>query len=509
MLTPRPVRLSSAWLVFVASGGVLAGLVALLAFDPARWTRRASETSLVVYCAAGLKVPVEKAAREYEEAYGVEVQLQYGGSNTLLASIQLSDRADLFLPAEDAYVETAREKGLVAEVLPLARMRPVLAVKQGNPKGVRSIDDIIVRKLRVAQANPEAAAVGRLVAEVLTRSGQWKPLAPCIVVTKPTVTDVAGDIVVGSVDAGFVWDVSIAQVPGLEVVPEPALAKASALVSACVVRSCKQPTAALHFARYLAARDKGLPAFAASGFAVVEGDKWAETPQLRLLAGAMLRPAIEETVKEFQAREGVEVSTKYDGCGTLVAQMKIGTAPDAFFACDSAFMGMVEPLFASPSVVSSNQLVLLVHKGNPHHIRRLRDLGKPGLRVGIGHEKQCAMGALTQTTLRQDGTQSQVMKNVAVQSPTGDMLVNQMLTGSLDACVAYISNAAGNKDRLEAIPIDIPCAFADQPYAVGKDSDNKYLMNRLLLAILATESRERFEKFGFTWKATPSGGAKR
>jgi molybdate transport system substrate-binding protein len=84
-----------------------------------------------------------------------------------------------------------------------------------------------------------------------------------------------------------------------------------------------------------------------------------------------------------------------------------------------------------------------------------------------------------------------------------------MLTGSLDACVAYISNAAGNKDRLEAIPIDIPCAFADQPYAVGKDSDNKYLMHRLLLAILATESRERFERFGFTWKATPSGGAKR
>ena len=54
-------------------------------------------------------------------------------------------------------------------------------------------------------------------------------------------------------------------------------------------------------------------------------------------------------------------------------------------------------------------------------------------------------------SLSRSHSASQVMKNVVVQSPTGDMLVNQMLTGSLDACVAYISNAAGNKDRLEAI----------------------------------------------------------
>ena len=79
-------RLSSAWLVFVASGGVLAGLIALLVFDPARWSARPLATSLVVYCAAGLKIPVEAVARDYELAYGVEVQLQFGGSNTLLAS---------------------------------------------------------------------------------------------------------------------------------------------------------------------------------------------------------------------------------------------------------------------------------------------------------------------------------------------------------------------------------------------------------------------------------------
>ncbi len=45
------------------------------------------------------------------------------------------------------------------------------------------------------------------------------------------------------------------------------------------------------------------------------------------------------------------------------------------------------------------------------------------------------------------------MKNVAVQSPTGDMLVNQLRTGSLDAVVVYISNATYAGDEVEAIGI--------------------------------------------------------
>src|SRR5438105_4206483 len=98
----------------------------------------------------------------------------------------------------------------------------------------------------------------------------------------------------------------------------------------------------------------------------------------------MLRPAIEETVASFEAREGVKVRTVYNGCGILVGQMRTRVRPDAYFACDASFMSQVRDLFDEPVTVSSNQLVILVHKGNPHHVRRLKDLGKPGLRVGIG-----------------------------------------------------------------------------------------------------------------------------
>jgi molybdenum ABC transporter molybdate-binding protein len=497
-------RLHSAWLTFLGSVGLFAFLVALLAFDPSAWpgARREAARPLVVFCAAGLKPPVEAAARLYQQEYGVEVQLQYGGSNTLLATLQVSDRADLYIPADDSYAVTAREKGLIDEALPLARMRPVVAVRQGNPKQIRSLDDLLSRELRVAQANPEAAAVGKVAKAALTPKGKWDALENRVVVTKPTVNDVAADVQLGAVDAGIVWDVTVKSIDGLEAVPAPEFDGVSALLSACVVRTTSQPAAALRFARFLAARDRGLAEFTRYGFAAVEGDRWEPTPELRLLAGAMLRPAIEQTITAFEQREGVKVTRVYNGCGILVAQMRASDAPDAFFACDKEFMGQVHDLFGEPVTVSGNQLVILVHKGNPHGVRRLRDLGKPNLRVGVGHEKQCAMGALTQKTLREDRSDAVVMKNVKVQSPTGDMLVNQMLTGSLDAVIAYISNAAGHADRLEAVAIDIPCAFAEQPFAVSKSSDFPHLTGRLLDAIRTAESRARFEAFGFTWKGT-------
>jgi molybdate transport system substrate-binding protein len=497
----RPGRLHGPWRSFLGSVLLLAVLIGLLYWQAHRWGPSVSSKPLVVYCAAGLKMPVEAVAKQYEKEYGVAVQLQYGGSQTLLANIEVSRQGDLYLPADDNYLQLARNKDLLAESLPLARMALVLGVPRGNPKNLHSLDDLLKDGVRLAQANPDAAAVGKLSREVLHKSGHWDALKAHTLVFKPTVNDVASDIKVGAVDAGIVWNATVAQFPELEAVTLPQFAGATAHISAAVLKTSKEPTAALRFARYLAARDRGLPELARNGFEVVDGDPWALEPELHLLAGAMLRPAIEETLTAFEQREGVRVQRVYNGCGILVAQMRAGDRPDAYFACDKSFMNLVGDLFPETVDVSTNQLVILVPKGNPHQIKTLEDLGKPGLRIGIGHEKQCALGVLTQQTLAQGGLRDKVMPNVAVQTPTGDMLVNQLRARSLDAIVAYISNATSAGDELESIPIDIPCALAVQPVGVGKESPYRWLTARLVEALRSPESQARFEANGFHWQA--------
>jgi molybdenum ABC transporter molybdate-binding protein len=426
--------------------------------------------------------------------------VQYGPSQTLLAGVEVSKTGDLYLPADDSYLAAAREKQLAAEEFPLAEMQAVVVVAKGNPKQIAKWDDLLKSEVRIAFASPESAAIGKMTRNALTKSGLWDALNKHKAVETTTVVEVANSVKVGGVDAGIIFDAMLHDYPALEALAMPELKDVHANIAAAVLTTSSQPTRALHFARYLSARDKGLVRYKEFGFVPVEGDEWSDAPEVTLYAGSMLRPAIEQTITAFEQREGVHVLRVYNGCGILVAQMQAGQVPDAYFACDVEFMKQVRELFPESEDISQNELVILVKKGNPLGIKSLADLGQGEKRVGIGHEKQCAMGWITQKTFKEGGVQDAVMKNVVVQTPTGDMLVNQMRSGSLDAAVAYLSNAAGAAADLDAIRIQgLPCSVATQPFGTAKQSKHKQTMQRLLAAIRADASQQRFGQEGFRW----------
>ncbi len=484
----------------VMLGSVLLGAILYFSMSVEKSTSTSGEP-IMLYCAASNRAVIEKIRDQYVAEYDRNVEIQYGPSQTLLSSIEVSKHGDLYLPADDSYLESGRELQLINEVIPVARMQGVIAVKKGNPKHIASYADLLNENVRLVQAN-EAAAIGRQAKRVLSQQDLWDDIHKATTAYRTTVTDVANDILVGSADAGIVYDAVLHTYPDLEFVEIPELNDVAAECAIGVISTCKQPQAALHFARYVAARDRGLKVYENHGFRTNGGDTWESRPELSIFAGSMLQPAIEDTITEFEKREGIRVSRVYNGCGILVGQMQAGLTPDAFFACDTEFMDQVTDLFPESVAVSQNELVILVQKGNPHAIKSLRDLTRKGLRVGIGHEKQCAMGWITQNTFREGGVQQEVMSNVTVQTPTGDLLVNQMLTGSLDAAVAYLSNAAGSGEKLDAIRIvDIDCSIATQPWAVGKESKYPQLAHRLFLNICSAESQDAFAAEGFTWKA--------
>ncbi len=498
--------MSRSLLIPIVAVLVLVGTFALLARTDSTTRPGVANSSgennpaIVLFCAASNRAVMEAIREEYETEFGRSVQIQYGASQTLLSSIEVSGTGDLYLPADDSYLELAKQKSLAAETLPLAQMTAVVAVRKGNPKSIKTFDDLLRDDVQLVQASPDAAAIGKLTRTVLSPSGQWQKLDAATTAYRTTVTDIANDLVAGAADAAIVYDAVLHTYPDLMAISLPEFESATSNVSIGVIASTEQPQAALHFARYAAARDRGQKHYAQHGFKTQLGDVWSDVPEVSIFAGSMLRPAIEDTIAEFEQREGVRVSRVYNGCGILVAQMKAGQLPDAYFACDTEFMNQVPDLFPEPINVSQNELVILVQKGNPHELGSLKDLGNPGLRVGIGHEKQCAMGWLTQNTFREGGVQKEVMANVTVQTPTGDMLVNQLLTGSLDAAVVYLSNAAGAGEKLDAVQIQgLECSVATQPFAISPKSPNTQTASRLFQRITNADSQESFLAEGFRW----------
>ncbi len=497
--------MSKQWLAVFGSLAIVAGLTALL-LRQWRSSPHAGEVEgrpLLLFCAAGVKQPVEAAAREYEQAFGVRVQLQYGGSGTLLSNLRVTQTGDLFLAADESYMKSARELGLLAEMIPLARQRPVVAVGRGNPRHIRTFEDLLRADVRVAMANPDAASIGRTVRALLQQAGRWAALEKRVTVFKPTVNDVANDVKIGSVDVGIVWDATARQYPELELVTLPLFDAAAETITIGVLKSSSQPAAAMRFARYLGAPDKGLKQFQKFFYEPVAGDAWAESPEIVLFSGAMLRPGLEKTLKEFEQREGCRITTVYNGCGILVAQMRAGQRPDAYFSCDTSFMNSVADLYLDPANVVDNHLMIIVQKGNPKGIHTAQDLTRPGLRVGLPHHEKSAMGNIAWKMLVQLNLYDALGPNLKVESPTADFLINQIRTGSLDAIIACRSNWTGVREYLDAVPIDHPLARLTQPYAVGRATRYKHMMARLRDALTDATSRERFEAEGFGWCYQP------
>ena len=494
---------------FIASV-LIVSLLFLMLSPKQKGNEKAEE--LVLYCAAGMRYPMQEIITKYQEDYGVKISAQFEGSNTLLAKIEVSKLGDLYLAADSSYINLAREKGLAQESLSLARMKPVIVVHKDN-QTIKSIDDLLKPEHRVALGNPDAAAVGKKTRKLLTKSGHWEALNKNVTengVYKPTVNEVATDVRIGSVQAGVIWDATAVQFPDLKQIACPPLDAGDAAIEICVLKNSKHPTAALKFARYVAARDRGLQTFGKKGFRIAEGDIWEEHPELTFFAGSVNSGALESIIKSFEQREGVTVNTVYNGCGILTSQMRsmVKTQgkgfPDSYMACDVYYLKAVQDLFEKGVHVSDTDIVLVVQKGNPKQIATISDLTRDGIRVALGHPKQCTIGILSRRLLED----AQVYKtlgekgNIVAETTSSALLIPNITTGAADAVLAYRSDTLAEREKLHVLDIDSDLAKAIQPYSTARSSQHKALSGRLFDTI--ARSRDQFEKAGFNWRLDQS-----
>ena len=517
----------------VAGTSVLAGaaLVVLLWIP---WQKSPAEIGrpLRLYCAAGMSKPVQKLLEDYEQTYGVKVEVSFEGSGSLLAKIRASGgQGDLYLAADASHIRLARKYGLVREVLPVAILKPVLAVnaktharleKEGKP--LTTAKDLLRDDLQVVLANPELASIGQLGKQLLQATGIWQQLelkmrgGNARVALMGTVQEVAQALQTREDTLGIVWSAVARQFPGIHGFTPPEFALAQEPLQVGVLANTDQPAAALKLARFLSASDRGGKVFQSFHYDLVsDPDPWEEKQTLQLAAGAMLKPALDDIIANFEIREGVQVKTSYAGCGDLVAMMKAAKAgdnelafPDIYFACDVTFLEMVDSWFERGRVVSANDLVLLVAKGNPHRVKNLDDLARQDLRVGLGHPTKSALGKLTMEMLakRLPADLYQKIKDPetglpALPEPTGHLLVSKIRLGALDLAVVYRSNALSHPsnlaNHLDIVEIPGLTASARQPFAVAKDSPRRQLARRLLQSLETPAARDRFREMGFTW----------
>jgi len=501
--------ISRSALLLLAGVGLLAVAVGMLLVD--RPPGPAAEV-VELACAAGLRPPVERAIAAYQDETDGRVLLQYGGSNTLVSQIVISKTGDLVLLADDAYLATLADAGLLAETLPVAEQRAVLCVAKGNPKGIGGLADLARADVRTMLGSPDQAAIGKVTRVALERATLWAGIEQAVRARGgflPTVPEVVSAVKIGAADAAIAWRANVAAEAGLEIVPCPELDGARAQVVIAVLTSARSPTAALRLARYLTARDRGLETFAAAGYDVIDGDPWAARPELTFYCGAVNRRAVEPILAAFERREGVKINTVYNGCGILTGQMKAiadwqrGRGfPDLYMACDRSYLQEVGGLFQDDADISETEVVIAVPKGNPKGIASIADLAAPGLRLAVGQPKQCTIGVLTRQLLRAKGMLETIMPNVVAETCSSALLLPMVTTGSVDAAFVYESDVTLSDREVDMIRVAVPEAIAVQPIGIARSSEFKWLTRRLMDAV--TRGRASFEAAGFRWRHAAS-----
>jgi molybdate transport system substrate-binding protein len=166
----------------------------------------AVQSSLLVYCGAGMREPMEEIAAIFEEREGIKIDYTYGGSAQLLSQIELYQTGDLYMPGATSYIDSAIAKGYVDKTEKVVYHILGIAVPTGNPAGIETLEDLAKPGVRVAIGEPSGPAVGEAAKKMLEKDGLWDEVDANCVVKSGTVNELLVYISMNQADAAIIWE---------------------------------------------------------------------------------------------------------------------------------------------------------------------------------------------------------------------------------------------------------------------------------------------------------------
>lgn len=243
--------------------------------------------------------------------------------------------------------------------------------------------------------------------------------------------------------------------------------------------------------------------------------------QLRVFAAASLTHAIRgnNTMRAF-GQQNVKIIFNVGGSDTLYQQIYSGSPADVFMAADSSWLQKLnqDKLLYNNQYwnFTSNILVIILPPDNPGNIASLLDLTKPGVKIAVT-AWTVPVGKYTNITLTQidrmwgnpagptykgpqwEKYRERFIANVVTFETNVEQVVGKVLTNTVDAGVAYASDATFlGQSKLKYLPIP-PDVNVQAAYSIGvlKESTHYDLAMKYVNFWLSHEGQSLLAKYGF------------
>jgi len=226
-----------------------------------------------------------------------------------------------------------------------------------------------------------------------------------------------------------------------------------------------------------------------------------EADDLMLFCGAGIRPPAAELVETFERENGVKIATDYAGSQTLLSTIKLHRQGDLYMPGDQHYVQQAEEegFILSYKPVCYFVPTILVQKGNPQQIGGLRDLLKPGVRLGLGDSRACAIGRKTKKIFeKNDIAWADVEQNLKFQSATVNELGMQIQARSLDAVIVWDAVAKYYAEHGDEVPIPTQLnIISTVPVGILSFTKNKGLAEKFVEFAASERGRAIFKKHNY------------
>jgi len=247
-----------------------------------------------------------------------------------------------------------------------------------------------------------------------------------------------------------------------------------------------------------------IPLLVAGALAGVAGCD-GERHEMLFHAGVGQRSSLLDVQRVFEARHPqARVNFSFKGSGYFIADLERSNEGDLFLPGEEFYLlqaverGHVTTYDRQADVAAHFMVVIATPRGNPGQVTTIADFARPGVRVGLGNPKACAIGIWDEKIFRRAGIWDQVQRNAVQSAKCIAEKLTSVQNRVVDATLLWSATAVLALRDIEVVPLEPRYrGFVRLPVAVLRHTRHPALAEQLKSFILSAEGRDIFRSHAY------------
>lgn len=231
----------------------------------------------------------------------------------------------------------------------------------------------------------------------------------------------------------------------------------------------------------------------------------ASDKELLFHAGVGQRSSLNEIKGIWeQMHPDQKVNFSYKGSGYFIADITRSRQGDLFMPGEEFYLlqakerGFIDNYNPDTDIPAYFVTVIITPKGNPANITKIEDFARPGVRVGLGNPRACAIGIWHEKTFTKAGIWDKVQENATLSAKCIPELGNASQHRAIDATIVWATTAVLYLRDVDIIPIEHQYrGIIRLPVATLNFARFKEEAEQLKAFILSDQGRQIFHKHAY------------